>query len=110
MMSIEDGPGDTLNPSESLDSDDVKNDDGDDVTDPPEDWAEADSFGTTHREELEGESLDAKIAEEEPEVPLEDLPDIPVAVAPDNQLSEELVDRVVDETGPEVDEQDSEIV
>lgn len=101
-MSIEDGPGDTLNPSESLDPDERRVGADDDVTDPPERWSEANSFGTTPQEEREGESLDAKIAEEVPDVPLEDQPDIPVAVAPDEQLSEELVDRVVDEPGPEV--------
>lgn len=102
-MSIEDGPGDTLNPSESLDPDEQRIDADDDVTDAPEGWSEADSFGTTGQEEREGESLDAKIAEEEPEVPLEEQPEIPVAVAPDDVLSEDLVDRIIDEPGPEVD-------
>ena len=64
----EDGPGDTLNPSESTDSDEVRNDDGDIVVDPPEGWSEADRFGMTAREEREGESLDARLAEEEPDV------------------------------------------
>ena len=32
-MSIEDGPGDTLNPSESVDSEEVRNHDGDNVVD-----------------------------------------------------------------------------
>lgn len=100
-MSIEDGPGDTLNPSESLDPDEQRIDD--DVVDPPENWSEANSFGTTPQEEQEGESLDAKIAEEEPEVPLEEQPEVPVAVAPDDQLSEDLVDRILDEPAPELD-------
>ena len=59
---------DTLNPSESTDSDEVRNDDGDIVVDPPDDWSEADKFGMTAREEREGESLDARLAEEEPDV------------------------------------------
>lgn len=67
-MSIEDGPGDTLSPSESLDSDEVRNNDGDEVVDPPEGWSGADKFGTTPREEQEGESLDQRLAEEEPDV------------------------------------------
>lgn len=102
-MSIEDGPGDTLNPSESLDPDEQRIDADDDVVDPPENWSEANSFGTTPQEEQEGESLDAKIAEEEPEVPLEEQPEVPVAVAPDDQLSEHLVDRILDEPAPELD-------
>jgi hypothetical protein len=63
------GPGDTLNPSESTDSDEVRNDDGDIVVDPPDDWSEADKFGMTEREEREGESLEYKLAAEEPELP-----------------------------------------
>lgn len=71
----EGGPGDTLNPSESTDSDEVRNDDGDIVVDPPERWSEADKFGMTEREEEEGESLDAKLAAEEPDVPADGVPD-----------------------------------
>ncbi|MBV8861515.1 MAG: hypothetical protein JO082_14045 [Mycobacterium sp.] len=75
----EGGPGDTLNPSESTDSDEVRNDDGDIVVDPPDDWSAADKFGMTAREEHEGESLDDRLAAEEPDVlaepaPLQELP------------------------------------
>gem|GEM_PF-2210802 len=48
---VEGGPGDTLSPSESTDSDEVRNDDGDIVVDPPDGWSEADKFGMTEREE-----------------------------------------------------------
>ncbi|MCQ4122348.1 hypothetical protein [Rhodococcus tibetensis] len=96
-MSIEDGPGDTLNPAESLDADEVRNNDGDDVVDPPEHWSEADKFGTTPREEREGESLDQKLSEEEPDVPVEVPPEIPVAAAPNESLTEDDVDRVLDD-------------
>ena len=71
----EDGPGDTLNPSESTDSDEVRNDDGDIVVDPPEDWSEADKFGMTAREEREGEPLDDRLAAEEPDVLADPPPD-----------------------------------
>ncbi|OBG44562.1 hypothetical protein A5672_09685 [Mycobacterium alsense] len=67
-MSVENGPGDTLNASEGTDSDEVRNDDGDVVVDPPEGWSEANRFGVTAREAREGESLDARLAEEEPDV------------------------------------------
>jgi hypothetical protein len=100
-MSIEDGPGYTLSPSESLDPDDLKNRGDDDVVDPPEHWAEADKFGTTHSEEREGESLDERLAEEVPDVSLEDQPDVPVAAASDDELTEELVDEVIDDQGPD---------
>ena len=71
----EGGPGDTLNPSESTDSDELRNDDGDIVVDPPEGWSEADRFGMTAREERQGESLDDRLAEEEPEVSDQTLPE-----------------------------------
>ncbi|MDT5044961.1 MAG: hypothetical protein QOG75_814 [Mycobacterium sp.] len=64
----EGGPGDTLNPSESTDSDEVRNDDSDIVVDPPDDWSEADKFGITAREAEECESLDDKVAAVQPDV------------------------------------------
>ncbi|MGB6515754.1 MAG: hypothetical protein WBF57_22810 [Mycobacterium sp.] len=70
------GPGNTLNPSESTDSDEVRNDDGDIVVDPPDDWSEADKFGMTAREAEEGESLDDKVAAEEPDVLSGKAPDL----------------------------------
>lgn len=36
------GVDDTLRPSEALDPDQVRNDDGDEVVDPPDDWVAAD--------------------------------------------------------------------
>lgn len=65
----EGGPGDTLNASEGTDSDELRNDDGDIVVDPPVGWSEANRFGVTAREEREGESLDERLAAEEPDVP-----------------------------------------
>jgi hypothetical protein len=71
----EGGPGDTLNQSESTDSDEVRNDDGDIVVDPPDDWSEADKFGMTAREERQGEPLDDRLAAEEPDVLADPVPD-----------------------------------
>jgi len=75
----EGGPGDTLNASEGTDSDELRNDDGDVVVDPPEGWSEANRFGMTAREQREGESLDQRLAEEVPDVSA----DSPVAPAAD---------------------------
>jgi hypothetical protein len=61
-------PEELLRPSEALDSDEVRNDDGDIVVDPPDNWSEADRFGVTADEQREGESLDSRLAEEEPDV------------------------------------------
>ena len=47
-----------LAPEEQLDSDEVRNDDGDEVVDPPERWIEA----------KEDETLDERLAEEVPDV------------------------------------------
>ncbi|OMC39736.1 hypothetical protein A5745_09795 [Mycobacterium sp. IS-2888] len=52
-----------LEQSESLDSDEVRNDDGDTVVDPPDTWVKAD----------ESESLDEKLAAETSERPRDDL-------------------------------------
>lgn len=103
VMGIEDGPDQTLDTSESLDSDEVRNDDGDTVVDPPEDWSEANRFGTTAAEALEGESLDAKLSEEEPDVPVEEELDRPVVETPDEELTEELVDHVIEESDEDPD-------
>jgi hypothetical protein len=51
------GPDDTLSPEESLDSDDVRNDDGDEVVAAPDSWIEP----------HEDESLDERLASEEPD-------------------------------------------
>jgi hypothetical protein len=56
---FDDNPLDT---TESLDSDEVRNDDGDEVADPPERWIEA----------KDDESLDERLAEEEPDVSEDD--------------------------------------
>ncbi|MBX7431096.1 hypothetical protein JDV09_03075 [Mycobacterium sp. Y57] len=52
------GPDNTLGPSESLDSDEVRNDDGDIVVDPPDEWIDAE----------EGQTLDERLAAEVPDV------------------------------------------
>ena len=51
------GPDNTLSPSESLDSDEVRNADGDTVVDPPERWIDA----------HEDQTLAEKLAAEEPD-------------------------------------------
>ena len=62
----EGGPDDTLSPSESLDSDEVRNDDGDIVVDPPDRWIEPEEHHT----------LDEQLAAEVPDTTVAgDLPD-----------------------------------
>ncbi|WP_231751098.1 hypothetical protein [Mycobacterium sp. NAZ190054] len=62
-----------LSPMEATDSDEVRNADGDEVVDPPEDWAAADKFGMSSEEERQGETLDQRLAEEVPDVTSADV-------------------------------------
>ncbi|OBF87266.1 hypothetical protein A5791_19505 [Mycobacterium sp. 852002-51163_SCH5372311] len=55
---------DMLDQSESLDSDEIRNDDGDEVVDPPDQWIDAE----------EHESLDDKLSAETPDEA--DVPDV----------------------------------
>jgi hypothetical protein len=69
------GPDDTLSPEESLDSDEVRNDDGDEVVAAPDSWIEP----------QEDESLDQRLASEEPDTstdsPLSDAADTEDGIA-----------------------------
>jgi len=56
--------GDALRPSEALDSDEVRNNDGDDVVDPPERWIEP----------KEDETLDERLSDEVPDVSADGAP------------------------------------
>jgi hypothetical protein len=67
------GGDDLLSPMESTDSDDLKNRDGDEVVDPPDGWSGVTKFGMTADEQAEGESLDQRLAEEEPDVAATDV-------------------------------------
>lgn len=106
-----DGP-ETLSPIESLDADELDDDpfnrardDFEAPMDPPEHWAGADKFGTTANEMTEGESLDQRLSEEVPDVAPVDVPEVPLAALPDDQLDESVDDVdldgavVVDESG-----------
>ena len=56
-MASDDFDDNPLEPAEQLDSDEVRNDDGDEVVDPPEKWIEA----------KDNETLDERLAEEVPD-------------------------------------------
>jgi hypothetical protein len=62
-----------LTPMEATDSDDVLNDDGDEVVDPPDDWSGVDKFGMSAQEQAQGESLDQRLAEEVPDITPDDI-------------------------------------
>ena len=67
------GNDDMLSPMEATDSDDVRNADGDEAVDPPEDWSGADRYGMSAEEQRQGESLDHRLAEEVPDVTPDDV-------------------------------------
>ncbi|MCV7060470.1 hypothetical protein H7I76_07945 [Mycolicibacterium vaccae] len=67
-----------LSPMEATDSDEVRNADGDEVVDPPEDWVAADKFGMSSEEERQGETLDQRHARGGPRRDPDDID--PVAV------------------------------
>lgn len=70
---IEPGEDDgVLEPSDSLDSDDLRADVLDTGIDAGEGYRGANRFGTTAEEERRGESLDQLLAEEEPDIPADD--------------------------------------
>ncbi len=71
-------PDDMLSPEESLDSDEVRNDDGDEVVDAPDAWLDPD----------DDESLDERLAAEEPETSV-DTPLSDAAFAEDGVSSSE---------------------
>src|SRR4051812_14565096 len=60
-------PDPDLTTSEQLDEDELGVDPLEGGVEPPEDWSGADRFGTTPREQRAGETLDERLAEEEPD-------------------------------------------
>jgi hypothetical protein len=71
-------PDESLTPEEQLDSDEIRNDDGDEVVDPPDTWLDP----------REDESLDERLADEEPETSV-DTPQSDAAFTPDGVASAE---------------------
>jgi len=61
-------PDPDMTTSEQLDEDELGTDPLERGVEPPERWSGADRFGTTAREEREGESLDERLAEEAPDL------------------------------------------
>jgi hypothetical protein len=57
-----------LNAAEDLDEDRLRLDPLEDGMDPPEHWSRAMEFGTTAREEREGQDLDHRLREEQPDI------------------------------------------
>lgn len=67
------GAEDMLSPMEATDSDEVHNDDGDEVVDPPEGWSGVTKIGMSTGEDRDGETLDGRLAQEVPDVRPDDV-------------------------------------
>ncbi|RLK54286.1 hypothetical protein [Actinokineospora cianjurensis] len=91
----DDGYDSTLTQAESLDEDNLRVDPLEAGIEPPEHWAEADKFGMTTAEQRAGETLDERLAEEEPDVTAQDDPpgpDTPLARVDDRIDEQSAVD------------------
>jgi hypothetical protein len=78
-----------LTPEEALDSDEVRNDDGDETVDPPQQWIDA----------KEGESLDERLSDEEPDVSADDVD--PRDADDTERETESMPDDKIDELDPQ---------
>jgi hypothetical protein len=58
-----------LSTAEELDEDELQTDPLEAGLDPPEHWSKAERWGSTPREQRQGESLNQRLAEEEPDIP-----------------------------------------
>ncbi|GAA3013969.1 hypothetical protein [Actinokineospora diospyrosa] len=97
-----DGYGSDLSQAESLDEDNLRVDPLEEGIDAPEHWAEADRHGMTAAEQRAGESLDERLAEEEPDLSAGD-PDRPGPTTPLAAVDER-IDQVradLDDPAPE---------
>ncbi|MGH3628079.1 MAG: hypothetical protein ACRDRL_11660 [Sciscionella sp.] len=86
-----------LEVSEELDEDDLGADPVAVGVTPPEDWVAADRFGTTQREQEQGEPLGARLDQERADVDLDAVPDKPVASTDVTELDERVDDGVAGE-------------
>ncbi|HEV2377112.1 MAG TPA: DUF5709 domain-containing protein [Streptosporangiaceae bacterium] len=77
---------------------------GDDPLDrgvvPPQHWSAGMKFGSTAAEEEAGESLDQRLAEEEPDITFEDDEQSPGDIAADEDAADEDVDGLLLDDGP----------
>lgn len=81
-----------LDQSESLDSDEVRNDDGDAVVDPPDEWIEVD----------DNESLDEKLAAEASDNPRDDRPSMQAHDADEGGALDVVSDDELDDLDPDI--------
>ncbi|MDG3013764.1 hypothetical protein NVS88_04235 [Corynebacteriales bacterium D3-21] len=79
-------------PAEGLDEDTLALDPMEEGIEPPERWAEADKFGVTAGEQRRGETLDQRLAQEEPDTTEERVGD--EVYQPEEARAREYAERV----------------
>ncbi|MBE1497734.1 hypothetical protein H4696_004834 [Amycolatopsis lexingtonensis] len=83
---------DSLSPSEALDEDELRVDPLEAGVEPAEHWSAANRYGTTPSEIREGEPIEQRLAEEEPDTEPEQVPERPLAATPAAELDETIED------------------
>lgn len=78
--------------SEDTDEDRLRVDPLEQGMEPPEQWTAADKFGNTPAEQREGESLDDRLREEQPDVDEPEPPNRPISATPAVELDETIDD------------------
>lgn len=78
--------------SEDTDEDRLRVDPLEQGMEPPERWSAADKFGNTPAEQREGESLDDRLREEQPDVDEPEPPNRPISATPAVELDETIDD------------------
>ncbi len=96
--SVETDPA-ALNSAEDLDEDRMRLDPLEEGMDPPEHWSEADRYGMTPFEQRQGEPLEERVRQEQPDVQEADVPERPVAATPVSEL-DGTVDDVTEDAEP----------
>ncbi|MPY77319.1 MAG: hypothetical protein GEV04_02270 [Actinophytocola sp.] len=94
-----------LNSSEDLDEDRLKVDPLETGVEPPERWSAAERHGRTPFEEEQGESLDERVRQEQPDTEVAEPPDPPISATPASELDASMDDPAVDPEEPLVREQ-----
>ncbi|WP_019816409.1 hypothetical protein [Saccharomonospora saliphila] len=94
-----------LSSAEDLDEDRLRVDPLEEGVEPPEHYSEATRYGMTPFEQQQGETLEQRVREEEPDTAEPAAPQRPVAATPADEL-DETVDHVTDEPEPVVPEEE----
>jgi hypothetical protein len=81
--------------TEQFDEDNLRLDPLEEGMDPPEHWAQADRFGNTEREMREGQDLEHRLAQEQPDAAPEPA-GRPLGTTPDDELDESVDDETDD--------------